>query len=36
LGLAMLWRRDRLPVLYAFSVAFVVLAKAAILISYIS
>jgi hypothetical protein len=36
LGLAMLWRRGRLLVLYASSVAFVMLAKAAILVSYIS
>jgi hypothetical protein len=36
LGLIMLWRRGRLPVLHAFSAAFVVLAKAAILVSYIS
>jgi hypothetical protein len=36
LGSAMLWRRGRLPVLHASSAAFVVLAKAAILVSYIS
>jgi hypothetical protein len=36
LGSAILWRRGRLFVLYAFSAASVVLAEAAILVSYIS
>jgi hypothetical protein len=36
LGLVILWRRSRLSVLYAFSAVFVVLAEAAILVSYIS
>jgi hypothetical protein len=36
LGSAMLWKRGRLPVLHAFSAASVVLAEAAILVSYIS